>query len=499
MVKFLAGASFVCIAMVLAGVNRGFDISDEGLYVLLADPHQQNVAGIFNYDLFFKLIFKLTGYSFSLVELRITRLLSYLAGAYALARFWKNIRNESQPRPEIFLISLLALMAGFAFLPPSLSYNSLSVVLICFWLGLVSGREVTFSVGLAIGLLLSLLVYIKVTLALIFIPLSILVLWKRSRLQILFTLLVPFLLFELLFLGFFGENACTRLFAGIPHTSSRPSYQIGSMLKSIAVGGFWIACSATLFFIVGYARRVNSKLGILFFVIATMGIVTLSYLTHITEEWNHLVLILTAGGLGYCFGRGSEKATPPSLWLGLLLLLPFFLHLGSNVYWLRIGIHYWVFWVLAAMLCFENGMQWVKIAVPLITVLLVFNGIWAHPFGQDKPLWAQKHPWNRDGRETVQLDPELLGIMDALREGGGDDPSQPILAAYRIPGLAWLSGTQVPFSPGIWDQNQLNTFFETKPEKMIFNHLDSLPPDWRYTQHRDLGTYQGDSLQLLWD
>ncbi len=259
MARLPAGASVVCIAMVLAGANRGFDISDEGLYVLLTDPLQENVAGIFNYDLFFKLVFRLAGYTFSLVELRILRLLLYLAGAWALAGFWKNISGEPKIRAELFWVSSLGLFAGYAFLPPTLSYNSLTVVLICFWLRSVSHQGMAFRRFFFVGVLLGLLVYVKVSLALLFVPLTFLLLWQKITPFHALALLLPLVLVELVFLGFLGENAFTRLAAGIPLTSQRPGYQIGLMFKSIAVGGFWVVLTGVLFFAVGGFQKTKSS------------------------------------------------------------------------------------------------------------------------------------------------------------------------------------------------------------------------------------------------
>ena len=115
MSKLAPFAVMACVFLVFTGINRGFDISDEGLYVLLADPRQDNVAGIFNYDLIFKLIYQGIGYSFSLVELRILRLIGYLMGALALTGFWKNVSAEPKMSAEVFWISCLGLFSVMVF------------------------------------------------------------------------------------------------------------------------------------------------------------------------------------------------------------------------------------------------------------------------------------------------------------------------------------------------------------------------------------------------
>lgn len=499
--KLLAAASIICITIVLLGVNRGFDISDEGLYVLLADPLQQNMAGIFNYDLFFKLLYRIIGYSFSLVELRIFRLLSYLAAAWALAGFWKNISGESTIRTEIFWIACLGLFAGYAFLPPTLSYNSLTVVIICFWLFLVSRKQMSLKSIALMGLALSFLVYVKVSLALILYPLTFAILLKGKKakpVQLLGTL-VPIILLELAFQIVLNENVITRLQEGIPLNSSRNGYQLKMMILSIGIGGFWLTLAGLIGFALGYLQRTKNSFLTAAKIIAGYGFAFICYITHITDEWNHLVLVFSAALFGFFFGWGEFKLLMTNLWILLLLALPFLLHFGSNVYWLRIGVHYWVFWILAFRWMLKFTYWEMNLGLAIFAVLLVFNGIWAHPFGQDKPLWAEKTELKIGERQTLYLDPELAKISLELNKFKGEKGENKLLTAYRSPGLAWLSGSQIPFSPGIWDKNQLEYFLENKPERMIYNNLYPLPQNWRFAHQQDLGIFQGDTLLLLWD
>ena len=123
----LIGAAFI-----------GFDISDEGLYAFLADPLQPNPQAVFNYDLFFKLIFSLTELKFSLIQLRLLRLLGYLIAAWSLALFFKNYFAHKKASWQIFSFIFIGICLGYAFLPQTLSYNSLNVTLSCVWLAVLS-------------------------------------------------------------------------------------------------------------------------------------------------------------------------------------------------------------------------------------------------------------------------------------------------------------------------------------------------------------------------
>ena len=81
MTNFLLCVSFIiCLALLICGIDRGFEISDEGFYMFLSVPAQANENGIINYDLFFKLFYQLTGHTFSLIEMRLLRLFGYFLG-----------------------------------------------------------------------------------------------------------------------------------------------------------------------------------------------------------------------------------------------------------------------------------------------------------------------------------------------------------------------------------------------------------------------------------
>lgn len=90
MSKILGIFTGLSLVVILLGINRGFDFSDEGLYLLMADPHQQNLGGIFNYDLFFKLFCRVKGFEFVIFGMRILPMILYTVAAFSLTLFWKK-------------------------------------------------------------------------------------------------------------------------------------------------------------------------------------------------------------------------------------------------------------------------------------------------------------------------------------------------------------------------------------------------------------------------
>ena len=480
MPKPLLGASILAVAIILAGVNRGFDVSDEGLYVLLAHPLQENQGGIFNYDLFFKLLYRYTGIHFGIVGLRILRLLIYGLGALALAVFYKNVKSENRLSPTIFLISLLGLFAGYGFLPASLSYNHLSVVIAACWLALISFQDDRWIRRLGIGFMIAFLVYVKVTVAILLAGMTLLFLFLEKKLNwaSLLGLLLPFIFLELIFYWVLGENALLRLNEGLSVQTARADYQWWTLIKHTGVGVFWcllvFGCSLMVLRLI--EKPIFQALLILPPFLFVFSI------TRITEEWNHIFLLLGAGIWAWFFSKYHffQLSRRTQVWILLLLLLPFVLHIGSNVYWMRIGIHYLGFWILAWLILAEKSclksLQWISIGTSFSALLLVFNGLWWHPFEQKK-LWKNTESWEYLPGKTILLTPDQLSYLEKLQTQVGEE--QELLSAYRISGIPFLLGKTLPKTPGFWDREQLKGFFPNGYTQVIlFYPIDSIPQNF---------------------
>ena len=469
MANFLSWFSLLaCLLLILLGINSGFDISDEGFYVMLTVPSQENESGIINYDLFFKLLFQFTGYSFSLVELRLIRLVGYFLASLALTQFFRSQFKTSLSKPQVFLLSILGLFSGYAFLPPTLSYNSLTMVLGCFWIFTIFSNQSHYRKSLFLGLILAMLAYVKVTVALVLLLISIgfLVLKSKASLKVLGLLILPLLLLEVVFWIFLGDFALSRLETAISFTTSRRGYGLIQLLKSPLIGFVFTLIGLLIGRLIAMVKCKPYPISIFTWVLALAFFYWIIRFTHITEEWNHVIMLASSIFLGFLW-TNSKRLYSISLEEIALFFLPFLLHIGSNVYWLRIGIHYWVFWL---MLIFVNAPILTKTLLNLVAVLsilLVFYGIWWHPFGQQKPLWSEKTKWIRDGKEVILLDPAQISILQKIEKWEEGKGREQLLAAYRVPGLVWLTGRRIPFSPGIWEKEQLKIFFDTKPKAMI--------------------------------
>lgn len=479
--KLLLGATVLCAAMVLSSVNRGFDISDEGLYVLLAHPLQENNAGIFNYDLFFKGIYQVTGIHFGIIGLRILRLLIYAFGALFLSVFWKNIHEKPTLSLKILLLSFLGIAAGYGFLPSSLSYNSLSVTLVGGWLACISYKSDSSLLKLlCLGLILGLLVYVKVTTALLLGLISVIFLVFKDNKSIpnMILLVLPFLLLELTFYFFFGTSSTLRMLQGMEITVSRPDYSIFILFKHTFFGFFW----CFWVFIASFVFRKISTNPWINLGVPVLILILIFAKTRITEEWNHVFLLimpLIFGILAH-FRPTDMRFTSNRFWVVLLLFLPYILHFGSNVYWLRLGIHYWVFWSIAMMIWVDgtlpNAEKYLVMFISFSSLILVFNGLWWSPFSQNS-LWKATEKWEYLPGKSILLSPNQVLQLRAVNHQMPEESPATLLAAYRIPGIPYLLGKTIPKSPGYWDKIQLEAFFSEgiRERIILYNPLEELP------------------------
>lgn len=494
--------------LILLGINRGFDFSDEGLYAFLADPNQPNIGGVFNYDLFYKLIYRISGLEFGIIGLRISRLISYFMGAYALTVFWKNLYPKQKLSQLIFLLSLAGLFAGYGFLPPTLSYNSMSVVLVCFWLAMVSKQKLLPKDWFLLGLIFALLIYVKVTVCVLLCIPTILYFLRIKMFDLisLVYLILPFLVFEGLFYILFSETAFTRLFGEFGFIDQRQDYTFLLLIKYTAVGGFWIFLTGFSFLLSSKFKQASSKIYRMLIMLALTTLVCVCYFTFITSEWSHIFLLITIAGIAWELGesRSGELAGKEYLFIFVLVFLPFILHFGSNVYWLRLGIHYWVFWLIAYVLLIRKKdpkfRERIFALASLISLTLVVFGIWLTPF-EGTYLWESTEKWEYKPGKEISLSPSQVELLKKINSEIEHSNPTEVISLYGNPGLLYLLGKNSLYSPGYWKPSQAKLFLNSGSEidLILFNKLYDFPfepSEWE--KKGEFMQPNGEKLLLLW-
>lgn len=509
--KSLAGFAVLSFLLILLGMNRGFDISDEGMYALLSVPDQENLAGVFNYDLFFKLLYKITGIEFGLIGLRFLRLLTCLVGSMALMVFWNNFFQRTEQRTFIFLISLLGIFGSYGFLSQTLSYNSINLMCGCIWLGLISCRQPRNSTIFLLGITLSLLFYSKITVSLILSVLTVgFILWKSdwtTGAKKLALLCLPFLLFESVFSFVLGESGISRAFAAQEMLNYRPDYNFWILIKYTCVGAFWSLIVITPFTIAGYLKSRSNSNYRFAIAIGFICLIIITYITTITNEVNHFLLLCTLAIMGFLLGslKGSEISRYQMIFLALLIAFPFILHFGSNVYFLRLGIHYWVFWILASMSMvrqeYAERNMLSQLMIPLISFILVANGLSLYAF-DNYNYFEKTVTWKYREDKYIQLPLKQAVLYHGLKDDlNVSTNTLEVLPIFRNPGLVYILGTTHPKTPGLWSMQQLKFFFPTSKNLsvILYNNTFEFPFDRRNWQEGGTFEFSEDEhVKVFW-
>jgi hypothetical protein len=508
--KILAGFTVLSLLLILLGINRGFDISDEGVYALLAVPSQENIAGIFNYDLFFKLFYKATGIEFGLIGLRGLRLLTCFVAAGALTVFWSNFKIKLEHKFSIFLIAFLGVLSSYGFLAQTLSYNSINLMCGCLWLALISSRRYTNQDILLVGMILSLLYYSKVTVCLILTILTICFLVaasdKSSWAKNLLLLSIPFLLLELLFFFSLGESGILRALAAKEMLDYRPDYHFMTIVKYSYVGVFWSSMVVLPFVLAGYLKSIHSCYYKSVLGVGLAALCLIAYFTTITNEINHVLLLATLAVLGFLIGASSLSKINlrEAGFLLLLIVFPFILHFGSNVYFLRIGIHYWVFWLLAIRFFVEffnyDGKVIFQFLLPILTLALIMNGISLYAFSNYRYFEPTVSFEYRKGKSII-LPVDEVSIYSKLKNETSHAGFNEILPVFRNPGLVYMIGKEHPKTPGIWSRQQVGFFFPDSENLsvILYNNTFEFPFERKNWREGSSFKFSGDEyVTIFW-
>jgi len=499
---------FLSILAIIFAIPRGFDISDEGVYALLAVPSQENIGGIFNYDLFFKLLYKFTGLEFGIIGLRVIRLISYFIGAFGLVIFWKNLFENQRLSFSLFLLALSGLFAGYGFLPPTLSYNSISVVAVCMWLALISKKELNLWDLLFLGFVFSVLFYAKITVCFLLVPFTVVYLLVKRLVSIGAIMLIslPFLLFEGLFYSLFQESGLTRLTGEFGFLNQRQDYSILLLIKYTATGGFWVFLGGMFFISSAVAKKYGYKI---YYLILILGIFTIGIVFHTTfiySDWSHSFLLITFAGICWLLGTLNFNEFNKDEWFFILILifLPFLLHFGSNVYWMRLGIHYWIFWLLTlAILIRKKSPKFhfnFHFFASFCSFVLVIFGCWITPY-EGVHLWQSDHVWEYQPGKEIMISEQQVTFLEELKSEVNASDSTRIVSLFRNPGVLYLLGKTSPYSPSYWKPSQARLFFQDGNEldMILFNDLEKFPFDLsKWPNQKVLIEPNGGNLLILW-
>jgi len=180
----------VLLVSVVWAIDRGFDLTDEGYYLLGYQPYQPLGMTLSNFHLIVRTI--LGFLTIDILGARLLRLALTLAGLFLFSRSLASFAIEYGLRhykPRVaFGVLAVGMFYGYSFGPQSLSYNHLTqflaLVYCCLAMGLLSTRSSPLKRCLhvaAFGPVLILLIQIKFTSGLAFLTFGVLLIWVSFR------------------------------------------------------------------------------------------------------------------------------------------------------------------------------------------------------------------------------------------------------------------------------------------------------------------------------
>ncbi|AFL85089.1 hypothetical protein Belba_2536 [Belliella baltica DSM 15883] len=474
--------------LIIYSWNKGFDLSDEGFYLLMADPLQSNEFNLTRYDLFFKIVHEFFHFEFGIASLRIIRYILYLITLIPLALVVIQ-HNQLTSRTLIFNISitiLLSLFLSYGFQPHSLSYNHLNVFfsscLIFLIYKLNNNQALSVWKILWLGLILGFIFYIKISTALLLTIVSLVLLIKRHRFTYkLFIIILPLCVFELIFYFRLNQSLLQSVFLHSSLNFNRTDYGIFDLSKNLIVGGVW----TSLFFCSGILIAKSSKIKNLYYKTAFIIFILVIILwclamVKIAEPWVFLypaVLLIILGFLSLHYIKKRTRGEDLVIYL-LLLFFPFILHAGSNLYFYWVNIHYSFSWVILIFLISKDNPQLRRFVFLLIlgSPLLIWDGLWNRPFQQCGIVENINSYSYREGKE-IYISTSLFNLLGEIKNRLTEHEEIDLIPLYRNPGINYLLGKQVPYIPGYWDQNHFKAIYKEGKNKRLFiyNGVFELP------------------------
>jgi hypothetical protein len=303
-----------------------------------------------------------------------------------------------------------------------------------------------------------------------------------------------------------GESGILRALAAEKMLEFRPDYHFMNIVKYSIAGVYWSILVITPFFLAGYLKWISNRYCKPALLISLFFFSLVIYFTTITNEINHVLLLSTLALLGFLMGSSqlSKMTEREAGFLSLLMVFPFILHFGSNVYFFRLGIHYWVFWILAVFFVVRfNKFEWKIIfqcLLPILSLILVFNGISLYSFNfynynEETAFWEyRKGKSIRIPLSEIDLYSNLIKLTSLSEESN-------VLPIFRNPGLVYMIGKSHPRTPGLWSRDQLKYYFlDTEPIGVIFyNDTFGFPFDRSKWNEKAEFTVKGEQkLQVFW-
>lgn len=508
---FTAFVSLALLAIIIWGTNKGFDLTDEGLYLLKYQNHQECFAYFSQFHIIVRKLFGWMGPT--ILNLRIARLILTITSTYimtyGLVRWLKTfykIKTETKTGLLVFSITLIGSFLSYTFGAQSLSYNHLISFCLLFSTGLVfialsrhQATGVKFLLYFMAGLFAGIAVFIKITSALPFILIITVYIYlhhkkikgKGTAISIasLYAGIAAFILFYFFSISSLADYL--QNFGEITKTSTREAsdHTLGfyikdtalTLLKIIEYGVFAFITLSFFHRLQNVLKEMKMKQFNPFsarFILNSFSLpvlIVMAYLLYDKLLYLHfagpylLIFIFAPCIMLFNYLKKKVRQFPSfHFWSTAILLfvIPFIGAFGSNNGLIINSIYFTGFW-FAALLLFYYEQLISRQSLLTIVFILTILCLMAFPKNYIREPYRQL-ALTKQTEQLKQL-PNGKGILvdsatkqyvnqiyDTLKNNGFKQ-HDPIIGTYKIPGIIYLVDGTAPGSI-IWDEKRTDEF-----------------------------------------
>lgn len=521
--KINAIGVFYCLVLLLISTiyillyfsNKGFDLTDEGLYAIVTNPEQSITMSAINYDLLFKFIARYLDYSFDIQGLRLLRICMNLIGAGTLflgvLQFISKTDEDTTGRVSyLIFVILLSFYSSYNFPIQTPGYNELAFFAVQIFAGsfliIILKGQLSFleflvcSVSSAIGFVI-LYVTKPTGVPFIFAFSALLLLFKLNRISSL-RFAVVWTIILILIIYFPLDERVTldnyfKIFSIINKSST--THSIFNILFNLIIGFSFLSIA---FFCGFYYKNYLNKPRVILVLIVLSIIVIIAdfhrvvllysnlknfYSAYFFTRINYACALAFSASCGFLLNRHHEFNWKSfSLFLLIPLNLFMAIYFGTNDSFLSSFPKAFQFYFIAFFLVFpvskRNSLYLIISIVLLVKFIIVFFIL--HPFNQEA-LYKQNRPlvYGKNSTSKIYLDSITLHNQILFTKAVSARSTKFVVGYQRMEGFIYLSGKVYPGS-FLWGEEDLDAYF-----KYRFNHPDTFILVVDRSEFHKLSTY----------
>lgn len=465
------------------GYDKGVDLTDEGLYLALSNPLQDNYFSQLNYNILFQIVHDSIGVLFDLKDLRVLKFL-LLSLTFLLSFTVFNYFNISLLN-RLFIA--IGLSSHYAYFGQSLSYNTLAFFFFVCYL-LIGFRhffkEKNIYNFLFLGIFGSFSFMAKSTVGLLLIPIGLLLMLLdfmetkdlKTSIKQVFLFLLGYLGLQTLFAFVnLDYNYLEVISNGFELSGYTSTHGRGAILKYPFSAFRWIlVLVAGGFCFRKSLQNVSNWAKILYF-FSSLGFLFYFFISHsdlnLFKLFEYIPLITCYFFVGYLTAelKMSYFSGKEIVFLFILLVSALLVSFGTISYHFKGGILYLFFPFLLISILIERISHFKKaksyffiIFISFYLVIKIFVNIIYLPFKQPSLLGEMTSYRYYEGSE-IKLPIIYADYLDNLKKSFNKfvPVDREVIGFYEKPGDIILAGRYNGINPCLWEKYQWD-FYKSK-------------------------------------